>query len=167
MISLCYCCSQGGLSLILRLIRLHQKSQEVNPAIIRKYLGMRDISLLVRACKYNAITLQIRYNYQAIQIQCNVNTNTNTCKYRPAGRCSRTSHCRCRRSRRPQRGVRHLLEDVKFQHKSKRENSLTFNAGDPLRELLHTEKVFEDVLACLVRLPFALQEHVDEMIFHR
>ena len=37
--------------------------------------------------------------------------------------------------------------------------SLTFNAGDPLRELLHTEKVFEDVLACLVRLPFALEYH--------
>ena len=58
MMSLCYCCSQGGLSLILRLIGLHQKSQEVNPAIIRKYLRMRDISLLVRACKYNAITIQ-------------------------------------------------------------------------------------------------------------
>ena len=60
MISLCYCCSQG-MSLILRLIGLHQKSQEVNPAIIRKYLRMRDISLLMRACKYNAITLHIRY----------------------------------------------------------------------------------------------------------
>ena len=43
MISLCYCCSQGGLSLILRLIGLHQKSQEVNPAIIRKYLRMRSL----------------------------------------------------------------------------------------------------------------------------
>ena len=42
MISLCYCCSQG-LGLILRLIGLHQKAKEVNPAIIRKYLRMRSL----------------------------------------------------------------------------------------------------------------------------
>ena len=77
MMSLCYCCSQGGLSLILRLIRLHQKSQEVNPAIIRKYLRIRDISLLVRACKYNAITIQYEYN----ATQMHANTNTIQCKY--------------------------------------------------------------------------------------
>ena len=67
MMSLCYCCSQGGLSLILRLIRLHQKAKEVYPAIIRKYLRMRDISLLMRALKYNAIQMH------ANKIQCNAN----------------------------------------------------------------------------------------------
>ena len=66
MMSLCYCCSQG-LGLILRLIGLHQKAKEVYPAIIRKYLRMRDISLLMRARKYNAIQMH------ANKIQCNAN----------------------------------------------------------------------------------------------
>ena len=69
MISLCYCCSQGGLSLILRLIRLHQKSQEVNPAIIRKYLRMRNVSLLMCACKYNTTTIQIHYKSKHLKGQ--------------------------------------------------------------------------------------------------
>ena len=83
MISLCYCCSQGGLGLILRLIRLHQKAKEVYPAIIRKYLRMRDISLLVRACKYVTNTIQLQCNtntvqckYNAMQIQIEIHANT-------------------------------------------------------------------------------------------
>ena len=85
MMSLCYCCSQGGLGLILRLIRLHQKAKEVYPAIIRKYLRMRDISLLVRACNCvtNMIQLKcntntVQYKYNAIQIQIEIEIHANT-----------------------------------------------------------------------------------------